>query len=147
MAVVVAGVLVVGLRPVGSPTLDQRVTSLASQVRCPVCDGETAAESDTPPSVEIRALIRQWMQSGESNAQIKANLVDDYGTGILEAPPARGIDLIVWVLPVAVFVIAVAGLALAFRGWRARQRTGGRPSDDDRDRVQRALANDPGPSR
>lgn len=145
MVVVVAGVLVIGTHRSSTPTLDQRVTSLAGQVRCPVCDGETAAESDTPPSVEIRALIRQWLQAGESDARIKANLVDDYGTGILEAPPAKGIDLVVWVLPAVVFLAAVVGLGLAFRGWRARLRRATAPSADDRGLVDRALAVDPGP--
>lgn len=138
-AIVVAAVLAVGMQSNTRPTLDQRVTALAGQVRCPVCDGETAAESDTPPSVEIRALIRQWLQAGESSSQIKANLVGDYGSGILEAPPARGIGLLVWILPVVVVAAATVGLGLAFRGWGRRRRGTRAPSADDRELVGRAL--------
>ncbi len=143
MVVVVAGFLAVGTHSSSRTTLDQRVASLAGQVRCPVCDGETAAESDTPPSVEIRALIRQSLQAGQTTGQIKSKLVGDYGTGILEAPPARGVDLVVWVLPIVVVLVSLAGLGLAFRNWRGRLRASTDPSDDDRERVERALAADP----
>ncbi|HWG73314.1 MAG TPA: cytochrome c-type biogenesis protein CcmH [Acidimicrobiales bacterium] len=140
MVLVVAGVLAVGSQRSGRPTVDQRVTSLAAQVRCPVCQGETAAESDTPPSVEIRSFIRRSLQEGRSPAQVKSSLVADYGPGILEQPQAKGVALVVWVLPVAAVIVAVAGLTLAFRRWRRQLGGGGEPSDADRDLVDRALA-------
>lgn len=148
MVLVVAGALAVGSQRSGRPTLDQGVTALAGQVRCPVCQGETAAESDTPPSVEIRTFIRQSLREGRSPAQIKSTLVADYGPGILEQPQAKGVALVVWALPVAAVFLAIVGLTLAFRRWGRQLGDAGRPSADDRELVDRALTGDlrsPGP--
>lgn len=119
LAVAVA-VLAVGLQGSGAkPSLDARVQHIASEVRCPVCHGETVAQSQAAPSVEIRNLIRVDVQKGESDSQILASIVASYGPGILEKPQAKGVDLLVWVLPVVGVVLAAAGLLLAFRRWRA----------------------------
>lgn len=139
MVVVVAVALAVGSARRPQPSLDQRVASIAAQVRCPVCQGETAAESDTPPSVEIRAFIRQALLKGENPAQIKGALVGDYGPSILEAPAKQGLALWVWMLPVVAVAAGVGGLAWAFARWRRLRSAAGAPSDDDRDLVGEAL--------
>jgi cytochrome c-type biogenesis protein CcmH len=140
LVVVVVVVLAVGAGRSSHPTLDQRVGSLAGQVRCPVCSGETAAQSDTPPSVEIRSQIRTWLQQGVSGGQIKARLVAEYGPGILERPQASGISLLVWVLPLAAGAVAVAGLVAAFVYWRRRGRQVAPATESDRVLVGRAVS-------
>ncbi len=74
----------------GPPSLDSRVAHIASLVRCPVCNGETAAQSQAAPSVQIMNEIRTDLQKGESQNQILSSIVASYGPGILEKPPARG---------------------------------------------------------
>lgn len=144
LVVVVAVVLAVGAGRSSHPTLDQRAGSLAEQVRCPVCSGETAAQSNTPPSVEMRSQIRSWLQQGVSGSQVKARLVAEYGPGILERPRANGISLLVWVLPLAGGAVAVAGLTAAFVYWRRRARQVAAPSESDRVLVGRAVSGDDG---
>jgi cytochrome c-type biogenesis protein CcmH len=135
--------LVIGVQRNSPQTLDQRVEHLAGLYRCPSCDGETAEESNTATSVEIRNLIRADLQQGQSAADIRTQLVADYGPGILETPETHGFTLLVWVVPVVAVVVAVAGLSLAFRRWKRRLRTPGRPSDEDRILVRDALAQPP----
>ncbi len=148
LVVAVIVVLVIGSQRPSHQTLDQRTMSLAGQVRCPVCSGETAAESNTPPSVEIRSSIHSWLQAGDSTGQVKAKLVASYGPGILEKPAAKGIGLLVWVLPLVVVAAAAGGLALAFVGWRRRSRAAGVPTDVDRALVTHRLGAGPsGPAR
>jgi cytochrome c-type biogenesis protein CcmH len=142
MAVIAAVALAVGSSRPSTPTLTQRVDAIASGVRCPVCQGETAAESNTPPSVEIRSFIRQSLQQGQSVRQIKAQLVAHYGAEILERPPSTGLGLWVWVLPAVAVAAALAGLALAFSRWRRRLATAAPPSEDDRALVARALGSE-----
>ena len=139
MVVAAAIALAVGSTRSSTPTLSQRVTTIASGVRCPVCQGETAAQSDTPPSVEIRSFIRQSLQQGQSARRIKAELVDHYGAGILEQPPARGVGLWVWALPAVAVVAAVVGLAWAFSRWRRRLTSATTPTTEDRALVARAM--------
>lgn len=99
-------------------TLYQRTLAIAGQYRCPVCAGESAASSDAPAAVEIRQLVRQWLEEGKSPAQIRSYLVADYGPSILEKPPASGLGIVVWALPALVVVLGAGGLAFAFYRWK-----------------------------
>ena len=121
LLVVAAVGLGFGLQPRGGPpSLDARVQHIAAQVRCPVCNGETVAESQAAPSVAIRNQIRTDVQRGETQAQILGSLVDSYGPGILEKPQASGIGVLVWVLPVVAVVIGAAAMVLVVARWRTR---------------------------
>jgi cytochrome c-type biogenesis protein CcmH/NrfF len=100
------------------PSLYQRTLAVAGQYRCPVCASESAAVSDAAEAVEIRSLIEGWLKKGDSQAQIRNFLVSDYGTSILEKPPATGLNAVVWALPGAAAALGVAGLGFAFVRWR-----------------------------
>jgi cytochrome c-type biogenesis protein CcmH len=99
-------------------SLYQRTLAIAGEYRCPVCQGETVAASQAPEAVEIKNLIGQWLSEGRSQAQIRSYLLADYGSSILEKPPASGVGAVLWLLPVLVVVLAVGGLGLAFSRWR-----------------------------
>ena len=121
LAVAAAVALAFGLpRGAAKPSLDARVQHIAGEVRCPVCHGETAAQSQAGPSVEIRNEIRADLLKGRTNDQILASLVAAYGPGILEKPQAKGIGVLVWVIPVVATVVAGAALLFALRRWRRR---------------------------
>jgi cytochrome c-type biogenesis protein CcmH len=120
VAVAVTALSIGVSRSGGRPSLDAQVQHLSSQVRCPVCHGETVAQSEAAPSVEIRNQIRADLQKGEPANQILASIVASYGPGILEKPQAKGISILVWVLPVIAFVLGAAGLLWAFVRWRGR---------------------------
>jgi len=117
--------------------LDAHVRRVASEVKCPTCEGQSAADSNAASSQAIRDDIRTRIQNGESDRAIRAFLVSRYGSDILLKPPARGVSSLVWVLPVVAFVIAVAGLAVAFRRWRVR--SGAAVSPEDQALVEQAL--------
>ena len=134
-ALVVA--LAIGARSSGGPRTDaQRAQHIASQLRCPVCEGQSVAESDSAVSQAIRDDIRQRVAGGQSDGQILAFVVSKYPNTLL-TPPASGVGIVVWALPVLVFVVAAGGLGLAFARWRSR--TVLPVTDADRSLVERAL--------
>lgn len=107
--------------PSAPQSLYQRTMAIAGEYRCPVCpDDESVASSDDPAAVEIRQLIRHWLEQGTSQAQIRARLVADYGPSVLEKPPASGLDALVWALPALAAVAGATGLGLGFHRWRRR---------------------------
>ncbi|MGH9059544.1 MAG: cytochrome c-type biogenesis protein [Acidimicrobiales bacterium] len=121
LAVVVVVFAIGAPRHPGPPlTLDQRTQSVASQVRCPVCAGESVAASEAPASVAIRDKIRRELAAGIPPKQVLSDVTRPYGVGILEKPQAQGIGLLVWIVPVVVVAGAVLGLVLAFRRWGRR---------------------------
>ena len=121
----------------GAPTPEARTTRIAQEVRCPTCEGLSAAESDTPASLAVRQEIRRRVDAGESDGAIRSYLVSRYGRDILLKPEATGVASLVWLLPVAAGICAVAGLALAFRRWRASPSREASP--EDRLLVEQAL--------
>jgi cytochrome c-type biogenesis protein CcmH len=147
LALVGVGVvaLVVGAHRTTPPgTLEQRTQAVAAEVRCPVCDGETVAESNVVQSVNIRNAIRQQLAAGEKPSTILAGIAAEYGPGVLEDPRPGGVNLLLWASPVAVSVGAAATLGVVL-GRRARRQTPG-PDDDDRALVADALAQTGGPA-
>jgi cytochrome c-type biogenesis protein CcmH len=100
------------------PTLAE----LEGQLMCPICAGETLAQSDSPPAQRIKAEIQQQIAAGETRSEIKRRLVAEWGTRILAAPPRHGFDLLAWLLPI-VGVLAGAAVigALAWRWSRQRE--------------------------
>ena len=120
VAVAVAVALVVGSSGKSRPqSLYQRAVAIDAQYKCPVCQGESVAASNAPEAVEIRSLITRWLTEGRSPSQIRSYLVADYGTSILERPPATGLGILLWALPVAISLLGAVGLALAFWRWRS----------------------------
>lgn len=114
----VAGVAVwrsVGARPPG--TADR----IAAGLRCPACDGETVAQSQSPVAAAMRATIAQQLAAGRSPEQIRAWFVDRYGRGILAEPALDGTGLVLWLVPGLVLLVA-SGLALGTRRRHATQR-------------------------
>jgi cytochrome c-type biogenesis protein CcmH len=137
LGAVAVAVLAIGMQRGGHPTLDQETLHIAGEVRCPVCEGQSAAQSDAAASVQIRSQIHQELAGGERPDQILSGLVAAYGPGILEKPEARGVGLVVWVVPVIAVILAIAGLGAAFARWRPKRP--GTVSEADRALVERAM--------
>lgn len=116
----------------------EREFSLAAQFACPVCGGQSIAESDVPIAREIRKEIRSRLDQGQTDDQIRQYLVGLYGENIDLKPRATGVTGLVWFLPVFAFVLAIAGLAAVFRRWR--NEVPSIATDDDRRLVEEALA-------
>jgi cytochrome c-type biogenesis protein CcmH len=123
LAVVLVGALAIGSQHKGKEPLDAHVRRIAEQVKCPTCQGESAADSNAAASQAIRDEIRTRLQQGQSDGEIRAFLVSRFGRDILLKPPASGVSGLVWALPVVAFVAAAAGLVVSFRRWHRLQET------------------------
>ena len=114
------------------------LTQLENQLMCVACH-ESLAVAQAPESFSERQYIRDLIAQGESAAQIKRNMVAQYGPAVLAVPPARGFNLVVYVLPPVLVAIAIVALALTVPRWRRRAREARAPAappprnaDDDR---------------
>jgi cytochrome c-type biogenesis protein CcmH len=118
LGLVVAVTLAVVLWPGGGRSDAARARALAEEFRCPECQGLSAADSSAPTARAMRADIRERVESGESDEEIRQAMVDRFGESILLRPEGGGLGLVVWGLPVAALALGGAGLALALRRWR-----------------------------
>ena len=141
---VVFGVLLIAALFVGSRgeggavTPQQRVDRIARQVRCPTCESQSVADSRAPASDAIREEVRRRVDAGEPEADIMSFLVSRYGEDILLEPEAKGVTGLVWVLPLVAAAVALVGLGVVFRRWRARPPA--KVSPEDRDLVAQARS-------
>jgi cytochrome c-type biogenesis protein CcmH len=121
LVVVAAAALAVGSVRQGPPTsLAQRAAHVASLVRCPVCDGLSVADSSAPIARDLRAEIRRQLAAGQSEAQVESALVARYGPSILLEPPAHGLSLAVWAIPLVAAALALVGFGgFAWRRFRS----------------------------
>ena len=124
IAVAAVGLMVIGSQRNSSPaTPQERVEAVSRRLACPTCDGESVSESRGTASQAIRQEISRLVAEGMmSDDEIVAAIDDSYAENLRLTPGSSGIEALVWVLPVAVGGVALAGLVLAFRRWRAPNR-------------------------
>jgi cytochrome c-type biogenesis protein CcmH len=116
---------------------------LEAEIVCPTCK-TTLDQSSSPIATRMKDYIRVQIAAGDSAAEIKAQLVEQFGPAVLAEPPKRGFDLLAWLLPlgaVAVGVVVVAGLAWTWSRRRDSEGTAERALDPDLERrVDEELA-------
>lgn len=106
--------------------LDAQARAIAARLRCPVCQNESVADSPAELAAQMRVLIRQRLDAGDTPDQIVAYFVSKYGEWILLEPPRRGVLWLVWIGPA---LALLAGLVIAAAFLR---RTVHPPSRDQR---------------
>lgn len=135
-ALLLAGGIAVGLLIADAPEPD-RVHELASQLRCPVCQSESVADSPSETARQMRARIAELVADGSSDAEVLQEFVDAYGPWILLEPPLSRTSALLWGLPA---VVLVAGLLVVARVAARRRRPDIELTDERRAAVARALA-------
>ena len=101
-------------------TLDDRVYAVAAQLMCPVCAGQTVAESDSAVAREMRDVIRAKLRAGETPAEILNFFVGQFGESVLAEPPRRGLSLLLYAGPAAGVAGGLAIAVLCIRRWTGR---------------------------
>ena len=107
----------------GATTAAPSPSDLEAELVCPVC-GTTLDQSDAPVAQRMKGYIRERLAAGASEAQIKAELVDQFGPGVLAEPPKSGFDLLAWLVPFAVLVAGAVGVGLVAWAWSRRRGEG-----------------------
>ena len=138
VAAVALVVLAVRSRPSHSP--QARAARLTHELACPVCEGQSVADSNAPESADIRADVPRRIAAGQSDQQIRNYYVSRYGQRILLTPANSGLGLVAWVVPTIAILLALFGLAFAFRRWSRIPRLAATAEDEDI--VRRARAAD-----
>ena len=89
--------------------LEQRVTHLAAELRCLVCQNQTIADSQAPLALELKNQVREQLARGASEQDVLAFMVQRYGDFVLYRPPLKQATWLLWFGP---FLLLGAGLLL-----------------------------------
>ncbi|CAB4609179.1 unannotated protein [freshwater metagenome] len=143
MGLLVVALLTVGTtRDSGPLTQSDRIDAITKRIACPTCDGESVFVSRATAAESIRNQVARDVAAGTmSDNQIIGSIADTFQGKILLVPRATGVDSLVWILPIAVLVCAVAGLFVAFRRWK--RNNSGDATAEDIALVKRLLGEDP----
>ena len=100
--------------------VERRSDALAGQLRCPVCQQLSVRDSPSRVAQTFRDRIRELVERGRSDEEVRDFFVARYGDWILLSPPRRGIGLAVWVMPPLVIGVGLLLVAAAVRRWTTR---------------------------
>ena len=96
-----------------------KMRSLANELRCMVCQNQSLLDSDSELAKDLKNLIIQKFDQGESEMEIKSFLVDRYGEFILFKPEFNSANWMLWASPL--FSIVLVGL-IALRKTKLKNR-------------------------
>jgi len=130
-AVVVIAVVVLVDRSGPSSAPAARAARLENELACPVCTGESVADSNAPESRAIRVDVAKRIRAGQGDAEIRDAYVAIYGEHVLLTPSNGGLGVIAWGVPVIALVIGGAGIVLAIRRWSRAPRLAATADDAD----------------
>jgi cytochrome c-type biogenesis protein CcmH len=103
--------------PTPRPVTANEVNAIAKQLYCPVCENIPLDVCGTTACEQWRQKIRDLLVEGKNEAEIKAYFVEYYGDRVLAAPPARGFNWLVYVVPVIAILAGALILFRVFKNW------------------------------
>src|SRR4051812_6735500 len=116
--------------------LERRVTNLAHELRCLVCQNQTIADSNAPLAVDLRNQIREQLAAGKSDRDVIDFMVQRYGDFVLYRPPLKATTILLWAGP---FAFLVLGFFFLIRLLRSRQVPAPQLSDAERAQAAKLL--------
>lgn len=93
------------------PAQEARARALENEIRCVQCENEPISQSTADIAGDMRALVRERVAAGDSDAEIRAFFRQRYGDFVLFRPPWDGRTWALWLAPL--FLLA-AGFAALF---------------------------------
>ena len=130
LAALVALVAVGMLGGAGAGLAGPSPADLEAELVCPTCK-TTLDQSDAPIARRMKQIIRTRLAEGATEKQIKAELVAQFGRGVLAEPPKSGFDLLAWLVPLGLLGAGAVGVAAIVWGWSRRRPETEAPAEVD----------------
>jgi len=127
------------------PALEARAREISRDLRCQVCQNQSIDDSNAPLAADLRRLVRERLQRGETNAQVLDHVVARYGDYVRLTPPLRPDTVLLWAAPALILAAGVIGIAIGLRR-RARAGVPEAPplTDEERRALRRLVGGDDG---
>lgn len=123
------------------PVLEARAREISQGLRCLVCQNENIDDSNADLARDLRLLVRERLQAGDSDEEVVDFIVGRYTEYVLLKPRTSGSALVLWL---AGPVMLLLGLGLGVGYVRSRSRRGSDPeglSEEEEARLKEILGN------
>jgi cytochrome c-type biogenesis protein CcmH len=97
------------------PALERRARELSAGLRCLVCQNQSIDESDAPLAKDLRTLVRDRIQAGDADDQVRDYVVQRYGEFVLLKPVFGAHTVLLWLTPMVVLSLGAFGLYRSLR--------------------------------
>ena len=128
------------------PALEARARVLSKELRCMVCQNQSIDDSEAPLARDLRILVRERLQAGDSDTQVLDFLTARYGAFVLLKPPLTPHTALLWLAPAGVLMLGIVALVFARRRMTAAAgpaAAGLGLTASEEDRLARLLQPDP----
>jgi cytochrome c-type biogenesis protein CcmH len=125
------------------PALEARARALSRELRCMVCQNQSIDDSDAPLARDLRLLVRERLQAGDSDKGVLDFLVARYGEFVLLKPRLAWHTAALWAAPLAVLLAGIGAIVLALRRRQTLAVESAPLSADEQGRLERITAPPP----
>ena len=101
--------------------LEGRARAISTELRCLVCQNQSIDDSNAPLARDLRLLVRERLQAGDSDAAVLKFVVARYGEFVLLRPPLGANTLLLWLGPPAMLLLTLVFLLFKSRHDRRRR--------------------------
>lgn len=112
-----------------APEQEFQYKELLEVLRCPKCQNQNIADSDATIAVDIRTKVYELTMSGKTQAEIIDYMVERYGDFVSYKPPVRSNTLLLWLLPVLIFIVSV--IVFSLRAYQTKRNKSAQVSSFD----------------
>ncbi|WP_319529349.1 cytochrome c-type biogenesis protein [uncultured Cohaesibacter sp.] len=126
------------------PVLEQRARDISTGLRCLVCQNQSIDDSDAPLAHDLRVLVRERLEAGDSDGEVKDFLVSRYGEFVLLKPTFSAKNLILWLFGPLVLLLGVIVVLRLYRknklaAARAKRAGSDSLSEEEQARLKKIL--------
>lgn len=122
------------------PVLEQRAREISAELRCMVCQNQSIDDSNAELARDLRILVRDRLQAGDSNEEVFDYVVSRYGEFVLLKPRFSLKTAALWAAPAALLLIGIGAVVAFLRGGRKGPARGEALSEAEQRELDRVLA-------
>lgn len=126
------------------PVTEKRFQELTAELRCPKCQNNNIADSDSAIAADLRREVHRMLQAGATDQEIVDFMVDRYGEFVLYRPRVNQMTWLLWYGPFALLGVGVIVVLLVSRRRRRPQSAGGQAplNGAEQERLNKLLQQD-----
>ncbi len=125
-----------------SAELEGRYHELSQELRCPKCQNQNIADSNSPISRDLRALTYEQLETGASDEEILAFMVERYGEFVRYRPAVDERTVLLWYGPAALVAIGAVVFGIQLRRRSNTAAVSGELSSEERAKLAARLGED-----
>jgi cytochrome c-type biogenesis protein CcmH len=89
------------------PSYAARYQSMILELRCPKCQNQNLADSNSPISQDLRAEVQRLLELGMTDGEIQQHLMARYSEFILYRPQVNKSTYLLWIAPIVILLIGI----------------------------------------